>query len=130
MVLVGISVGCLMGCFRVPQSWRETAPPKRPIKRSMIQLRFFAYGSVRELFTYNWSFCAYNGKVHLSASTDCKQKRSTASNKARTDPRTRPPKYLCSLGFSKQGSTPTPWARGLRDQIQNWALEIQKTLDF
>ena len=23
--------------------------------------------------------------------------------------------------FSKQGSTPTPWARGLRDRIQKWA---------
>ena len=36
MVLVGISVGCLMGCFRVPPPWRKTAPLKRPIKRSMI----------------------------------------------------------------------------------------------
>ena len=29
-----------------------------------------------------------------------------------------------------QGSTPTPWARGLRDQIQKWALQTQKTLYF
>ena len=36
MVLVGISVGCLMGCFRAPPPWRKTAPLKRPIKRSMI----------------------------------------------------------------------------------------------
>ena len=35
MVLVGISVGCLMGCFRSPPPWRKTAPLKRPIKRSM-----------------------------------------------------------------------------------------------
>ena len=35
MVLVGISVGCLMGCFRAPPPWRKTAPLKRPIKRSM-----------------------------------------------------------------------------------------------
>ena len=37
MVLVGISVGCLMGCFRTPPPWRKTAPLKRPngIKRSM-----------------------------------------------------------------------------------------------
>ena len=35
MVLVGISVGCLMGCFRSPPLWRKTAPLKRPIKRSM-----------------------------------------------------------------------------------------------
>ena len=35
MVLVGISVGCLMGCFRAPQPCRKTAPLKRPIKRSM-----------------------------------------------------------------------------------------------
>ena len=34
--LVGISVGCLMGCFRAPQPCRKTAPLKRPSKRSMI----------------------------------------------------------------------------------------------
>ena len=38
MVLVGVSVGCLMGCFRAPPPWRKTAPLKRPIKRSMIIL--------------------------------------------------------------------------------------------
>ena len=35
MVLVGISVGCLMGCFQAPPSWRKKAPLKRLIKRSM-----------------------------------------------------------------------------------------------
>ena len=35
-VLVGVSVGSLMGCFRAPLTWRKTAPLKRPIKRSMI----------------------------------------------------------------------------------------------
>ena len=35
MVLVGVSVACLMGCFRAPPPWRKTAPLKRPIKRSM-----------------------------------------------------------------------------------------------
>ena len=35
-VLVGVSVGCLMGCFTAPPPWRKTAPLKRPIKRSMI----------------------------------------------------------------------------------------------
>ena len=34
-VLVGVSVGCLMGCFRPPPPWRKTAPLKRPIKRFM-----------------------------------------------------------------------------------------------
>ena len=34
-VLVGVSVGCLMGCFWPPSPWRKTAPLKRPIKRSM-----------------------------------------------------------------------------------------------
>ena len=34
MVLVGISVGSLLGCFRSPPPWRKTAPPKRPIKSS------------------------------------------------------------------------------------------------
>ena len=33
-VLVGVSVGSLMGCFRAPPTWRKTAPLKRPIKRS------------------------------------------------------------------------------------------------
>ena len=32
--------------------------------------------------------------------------------------------------FSKQGSTPTPWARGLQDQIQKWARQTQKNLYF
>ena len=36
MVLVGISVGCLMGCFRAAPPWQNTAPLKRPMKRSMI----------------------------------------------------------------------------------------------
>ena len=40
-VLVGVSVGCLMGCFRAPPPWRKTAPLKRPIKRSMISLCFW-----------------------------------------------------------------------------------------
>ena len=31
MVLVGNSVGCLMGCFRAPPPWRKTAPLKSPI---------------------------------------------------------------------------------------------------
>ena len=42
MVLVGISVGCLMGCFRVPPPWRKTAPLKRPINRK------FGDGGVRK----------------------------------------------------------------------------------
>ena len=35
MVLVGISVDGLMGCFRAPPPCWKTAPLKRPIKRSM-----------------------------------------------------------------------------------------------
>ena len=35
MRLVGISVGCLMGCCQAPPSWRKTAPLKRAIERSM-----------------------------------------------------------------------------------------------
>ena len=30
--------------------------------------------------------------------------------------------------FSKQGSTPTSWARGLRDQIQKWAQDPENPL--
>ena len=29
MVLVGVSVGCLMGCFRAPPPWEKTAPQKK-----------------------------------------------------------------------------------------------------
>ena len=36
MVLVGISVGCLMGCFLAPPPWQKTATLKRPIKGSMM----------------------------------------------------------------------------------------------
>ena len=28
-VLVGVSVGCLMGCFRAPPPWRENGPSKK-----------------------------------------------------------------------------------------------------
>ena len=38
MVLVGISVGCLMSCFRAPPPWRKTAPLKWLIKRSMTKI--------------------------------------------------------------------------------------------
>ena len=34
-VLVGVAIGCLMGCFRAPPPWGKMAPLKRPIKRSM-----------------------------------------------------------------------------------------------
>ena len=34
-VLVGVSVGSLMGCFRAPPPWRKTAPLKRPMNSSM-----------------------------------------------------------------------------------------------
>ena len=34
-LLVGVSVGSLMGCFRASPPWWKTAPLKRPIKRSM-----------------------------------------------------------------------------------------------
>ena len=35
-VLVGVSVGSLMGCFRAPPPWRKTAPLKRPITMSLL----------------------------------------------------------------------------------------------
>ena len=31
-VLVGVSVGCLMGCFWAPPPWRKTAPLKGPLR--------------------------------------------------------------------------------------------------
>ena len=46
-VLVGVSVGCLIGPFRAPPPWRKTAPVKRPIKRSMILMIFFMVGFSR-----------------------------------------------------------------------------------
>ena len=35
-IKVGISVGCLTGCFPAPPPWRKTAPLKRPIKGPMM----------------------------------------------------------------------------------------------
>ena len=57
-VLVGVSVGCLMGCFRAPPPWRKTAPLKRPIKRSMkICIKFAQMDQrnprVRKIFARN-----------------------------------------------------------------------------
>ena len=47
-VLVGVSVGCLMGCFRAPLPWRKTAPLKRPIKRSMRKAQNASHAMDRE----------------------------------------------------------------------------------
>ena len=43
MVLIGVSVGCLMGCFQAPPPWWKTAPLKRSTKRSMIEARSGVY---------------------------------------------------------------------------------------
>ena len=48
MVLVGSSVGCLMGCFRAPLPLRKTTPLKRPIKRSLWKLPRFRFQTLRE----------------------------------------------------------------------------------
>ena len=53
VVLVGISVGCLMGCFRAPPPWRKTAPLKGPIKRSMILVSCLN----RTSQNYYWQSC-------------------------------------------------------------------------
>ena len=53
MVLVGISVGCLMGCFPAPPPWRKTAPLKRPIKGSMRELETSLPGRIAWEF---WKF--------------------------------------------------------------------------
>ena len=60
MVLVGISVGCLMGCFRAFPPWRKTAPLKRPIKRSM-KVKSQVWN--RESVDYTW-------KIEKEKSTD------------------------------------------------------------
>ena len=39
MVLVGISVCCLIGCFRAPPPWRKTAPLKRPERKTVNRCR-------------------------------------------------------------------------------------------
>ena len=54
MVLVGISVGCLIGCFRAPQPCWKTAPLQRPIKRSMI-LHLFGNGKGATDLGSRWS---------------------------------------------------------------------------
>ena len=53
-VLVGVSVGCLMGCFRAPPPWRKTAPLKRPIKRSMMKAKISIWAMTRIMTT--WTF--------------------------------------------------------------------------
>ena len=60
MVLVGSSVGCLMGCFRAPPPWRKTAPLKRPTKRSMnyaekTSSRHFPECVVQLFFSHFWA---------------------------------------------------------------------------
>ena len=60
MVLVGISVGCLMGCFRAPKPCRKTAPLKRPIKRSMnlcLGLKFSSEIDNFKSATHHTPFC-------------------------------------------------------------------------
>ena len=46
-VLVGVSVGSLMGCLRAPPPWRKTAPLTRPIKRSMTITEFTRFRFLR-----------------------------------------------------------------------------------
>ena len=53
-VLVGVSVGSLMGCFRAPPPQRKTAPLKRPFKRCMkicrqVSGNFLLLSAIREL---------------------------------------------------------------------------------
>ena len=69
MVLVGISVGCLMGCFRAPQPRRKTAPLKRPIKRSMNQLDLSSREHVR-LCCVNHVLSAIQTDVAVSRTID------------------------------------------------------------
>ena len=60
MVLVGISAGCLMGCFRAPPPWRKTAPLQRLIKRSMkIAVKFGTGKGVitKGVFKYSLEEC-------------------------------------------------------------------------
>ena len=52
MVLVGISVGCLMGCFCATRPWWKTAPRKRPTKRSMIKNFRGRFGSFLNFCTF------------------------------------------------------------------------------
>ena len=74
------------------------------LEASCLQLSFFAYNCVWELFCLSFysqfelfciqlSFFAHNGKVFLrSSSADCKQRSSTVSEKAPTVGKTAPPR--------------------------------------
>ena len=62
-VLVGVSVGCFMGCFRAPPPWRKTAPLKRPIKRSMITVGSFLL--TVELFYLQLTILAFYSQLEL-----------------------------------------------------------------
>ena len=59
MVLVGISVGCLMGCFPAPPPWRKTAPLKRPINPEGPKIK-----KIRD-FDRDWKF---RSRMKFSAS--------------------------------------------------------------
>ena len=71
-VLVGVSVGCLMGCFRAPQPWRKTAPLKRPIKRSKnprahkIRVRNSGAGNGCANFMDAWKKCVLSAGKPMS----------------------------------------------------------------
>ena len=58
---------------------------------------FFGYNW--SLFAYNWRFSTYSGKVRLTSPlTDCKQRSSTVSTKARTVSKRASPKKLAKFG--------------------------------
>ena len=57
VVLVGISVGCLMGCSRAPPQWQKMAPLKRPIKRSMTRYPVDKTSSICRFFSSDMRLC-------------------------------------------------------------------------
>ena len=70
MVLVGISVGCFMGCLRAPLPWRKTAPLKRPIGRSVNGALCHSDGLLfhckyTEICSCNFSSVPDNPALHL-----------------------------------------------------------------
>ena len=106
MVLVGISVGCLMGCFRSPPPWRKTAPLKRPIKRSLNLENTVCYPLVETfLFFFFEIFPVFRGfsRFVLSLFLSLFQQKPCTGNRSRSS-------FLAPLPHNPRRNPPSPCA--------------------
>ena len=118
MVLVGVSVGCLMGRFREPPPWWKTAPLKRPIKRSKMRV-----GSK----TQNCIFGLEHALLRFRGSVADRHRCKAGGNPEHV-------KYILGfvhiLGYSKVQGTPllTPCTRHLAFECGNKCVTSKRGL--